>query len=467
VSGSELEHDALTAAAERVEALLASLDEVTAASAIDSYRGGFDHSDPNNVLPFVAFQESRITMSKTDKPAPGARAEVFSWPELKDFSLVLGGPIYQLFRKARLEDRVEDHLLLRVVVISGIIWLPLLMLCLVEGTLLGGVPIPFFSDIETHVRFLVTVPLLVAAELVVHLRMRAIVAQFVERGLVPEGSLERFRAAIRSAVTLRNSIAPELLLLAIVLPLAYYSRAHLLSLESPTWYVRIENGSATVTRAGLWFWCVSNPILQLLAFRWYFRLFIWARFLWQVSRIDLALIPTHPDRNGGLGFLGASAYALSPLLTAHGAALAGFFANRIFHAGASLTDFKLEIVVLVTCLIGVVTGPLCVFAPQILAAKRKGLREYGILGAEYTRDFDRRWLRSADRDGEALLGSGDIQSLADLGNAFSVIKEMNALPVGRDTLIQLILVTVVPFVPLLFTMIPLEELLDRIIGAVF
>src|SRR5512139_640274 len=381
-------------------------------------------------------------MSENEKPVPGASAPLFSWPELENFSLVLGGPLYQLFRKTGLEeDRVEDHLLRRIVVISGIVWLPLLLLCLVEGTLLAGVPIPFIADIETHVRFLVTVPLLVAAELIVHLRMRVIVAQFVERGLVPEAALERFRAAIRSAVKLRNAIAPELLLVTIVFPLAYYFRAHLLSLESPTWYVRIEKGSTTVTLAGVWFWCISNPILQVLAFRWYFRLFIWARFLWQVSRINLALIPTHPDRNGGLGFLGGSAYAFSPLLTAHGAALAGFFANRIFHAGASLTDFKLEVVVLVTGRMAILVRPRCVFAPQILAAKRTGLREYGILGAEYTRDFDRRWLRTPNRDGEALLGSGDIQSLADLGNAFSMIKEMSPLPVGRDTLFQLIVAT--------------------------
>jgi acyl-coenzyme A thioesterase PaaI-like protein len=44
--------EALTAAADRAEALFESLDEVTGARAIDSYRGTFDLGDPNNVLPF-------------------------------------------------------------------------------------------------------------------------------------------------------------------------------------------------------------------------------------------------------------------------------------------------------------------------------------------------------------------------------------------------------------------------------
>ena len=145
--------------------------------------------------------------------------------------------------------------------------------------------------------------------------------------------------------------------------------------------------------------------------------------------------------------------------------VAGLVASRIFHEGASLADFKLEIVALVVLGMLLVLGPLTVFAPQILAAKRRGLREYGAFAADYTRDFHRRWLLSADHDGEPLLGTGDIQSLADLGNSFAVIKEMNAVPFSRDMFLQLIWATLVPFVPLVFTMIPLEELLDRIIGA--
>ena len=212
---------------------------------------------------------------------------------------------------------------------------------------------------------------------------------------------------------------------------------------------------------------MSNPFLQFLLLRWIYRLVIWARFLWQVSRIELDLIPTHPDRNGGLGFLGGSAYAFSPLLAAFSAMVAGLVASRIFYEGASLADFKLEIVFLVAFGMVLVLGPLTVFAPQILAAKRHGKREYGAFAADYVREFDRRWLRCADHDGEPLLGTGDIQSLADLDNAFAVIKEMKAVPFSRDMLLQLVWATLVPFVPLVFTMIPLEELLDRIIGAVF
>src|SRR5262245_65066600 len=106
--------------------------------------------------------------------------------------------------------------------------------------------------------------------------------------------------------------------------------------------------------AGMWYMFVSVPCFQFLLLRWYFRIFIWARFLWQTSRLELALVPTHPDRLGGLGFLANTAFAFTPLLTAHGAMLAGLIANRIFHVGAELNEFKLLIAVLVIVLLGVV-----------------------------------------------------------------------------------------------------------------
>ena len=388
-------------------------------------------------------------------------------PELQNFSLVLGGPLYQLLRKTHLDDDVGSHLRHRILIISGLIWLPLLILCAIKGTLLRGIDIPFLVDVETHARLLVAVPLMILAEFFVHIRMRGIVAQFVERKLVPAGSLERFRQAIMNAMTWRNSVAAELAIIAIIFPLGYYLRTDTFVLKVSTWYATAGPNGATLTLPGLWFTWVSNPILQFLLLRWLFRLVIWARFLWQVSRIDLDLIPIHPDRNGGLGFLGGSAYAYSPLLASFSAMVAGLVASRIFHQGASLADFKLEIVFLVAFGMVLVFGPLTVFAPKILAAKRRGLREYGAFAADYTREFDRRWLRIADHDQEPLLGTGDIQSLADLGNSYAVVKEMQAVPFSRDMLLQLIWATLVPFVPLLFTMIPFNELLDRIIGAAF
>src|SRR5271168_4475640 len=94
--------------------------------------------------------------------------------------------------------------------------------------------------------------------------------------------------------------------------------------------------------AGIWYVFISLPIVQFLLLRWYLRLFIWFRFLWQVSRIDLKLISTHPDRCAGLAFLGKSAYAFGPILFAQGAMLAGLVASRVLYGGESLLAFKMQ-----------------------------------------------------------------------------------------------------------------------------
>jgi hypothetical protein len=212
---------------------------------------------------------------------------------------------------------------------------------------------------------------------------------------------------------------------------------------------------------------ISLPLFQFLLMRWYFRMFIWARFLWQVSRLDLALVPTHPDRLGGLGFLANTAFAFVPLLAAHGALLAGPIAERIFQTGAKLTDFKLGIAALVIFLLAVVAGPLLFFSPRLARAKRKGSREYGTLAERYVREFDAKWLRGGAAADERLMGSADLQSLADLSNSFEVVRSMRIVPLTWDAIVQLIGAILLPLAPLLLTMIPVEELLDRVVGILF
>ena len=400
-------------------------------------------------------------------PTPGSMAGPLR--ELPDFSLVLGGPLFQLLRRAHLSD---DALLLvrqRILVIALLAWLPLLVLSALEGQMLGDdLAVPFLLDMEVHIRFLVALPLLIVAELVVHQRMRPLLQQFMERNLIPEDAMPRFHAAIASAFRLRNSVLAEVLLIAIV-----YGVGILIlwrqywALDAATWYATPSAEGAKLSLAGTWYGYVSLPIFQFLMVRWYFRLFIWTRLLWQVSRIELSLVPTHPDRVGGLGFLSNTVYAFAVLAVAHGALLAGMLSNRIIWLGATLPQFKIEIAILVVFVLCLVVVPLLVFAPQLAQAKRTGLREYGALAERYVREFDAKWLRGGAPADEPLVGSGDIQSLADLGNSYEVVRTMRIMPVTKEAVLRLGAATLVPLVPLLLTMMPLEELLKKLFGILF
>ena len=386
--------------------------------------------------------------------------------DVQNFSLVLGGPLFQLLRRAHLSDDVLMLVRRRVVLAVLICWLPLLALSALHGDLRSGaVAVPFLYDIEAHVRFLIALPLLIVAELVVHQRMRPIGQTFLERNLIPEADLARFDGAVTAALRLRNSVLAEVLLIALVFGVGVLVVwRHYIALDAATWYATPTAGGSTLTLAGIWYGYVSLPIFQFLLLRWYFRLLIWARLLWHVSRIRLSLVPTHPDRVGGLGFLSNTVYAFAVLAVAHGAMLAGAVANRIFYVGATLIDFKVEVALLLALLLLVVYGPLLVFAPQLARAKRTGLREYGTLAERYVREFDTKWLRGGARGDETFVGSADIQSLADMINSFEVVRSMRIALVTRDGVLQLAAATLVPILPLVLTMMPLEELLKRLFG---
>jgi len=384
------------------------------------------------------------------------------------FTIVLGGPLYQLLRRAHVSGDALELARRRVVVIALLAWLPLLVLAILGGEAFSGPAIPFVKDVEAHVRFLVALPLLVAAEVLVHWRIRPVAEEFLARRLVPEASLQRFRAILLSAFRWRNSVVAELAMLAFIygigIPLVW---RHFTTLDVATWYAKPFADGPHFTLAGYWYAYVSVPLFQFLLLRWYYRIAIWIRFLWQVSRIRLDISAMHADQAGGLGFLATTVFAFLPLIVAHGALLSGNLANRIFYAGGHLADSYAEIGLLVAFMLVLVLGPLTVFAPQVNEALRRVSFDYGRLAQRYVRDFEGKWIRPGGLADESPLGTGDIQSLADMGNSLSAAKATNVVPITRQAVVQVVVATLLPIAPLLLTVIPAKELAGRLLKLLF
>jgi hypothetical protein len=386
--------------------------------------------------------------------------------EPPDFSLVLGGPLYQIFRRAHLTGPALELLRRRVVFFVLLCWVPLVVLSFVEGHLLGGSKFSFLRDIETQVRFLISLPTLILAEVIVHRRLQSVVKSFIERHVVSPEELPKFYAVIDSTMRMRNSVIAEIVLLVVVFTGGIWIWRSEVALDVASWYASPQGGQMHLTGAGSWFAFVSVPVFQFILLRWYMRMLIWFWLLLRISLLRLNLLPAHPDRAGGIGFVGKSSIAFTPLLFAQGALLAGQIASRIFYNGQSLLSFKMMIVGFVGFFVAAVLAPLLLFMPKLARAKREGLAEYGALASEYVKEFNQKWLRRKVQADE-LLGSGDIQSLADLGNSFAVVREMRAVPFATDDVIRLLVATVVPLVPLLLTIMPLEQLVTQAIKIVF
>ena len=382
-----------------------------------------------------------------------------------DFSLVQGGPLFQLFVRSHLSTSALGCLKPRIIFFILITWLPLLLLTLVSGQALGSsVQIPFLHDLEVHVRCLLSLPLMLLTEWVVHQRLRPLIGQFVERDIVEPKNRLAFDTCIADALRLRNSVVIEIVLIGFVYTLGHSIYFDMNILKVSTWYATGTTSAIILSPAGYWLGYITLPVYQFLLLRWVFRIGIWGLFLWRLSHLDLNLVPTHPDHAAGLGFLEQSVSAFATLLFSQGALLSGMIAERIIFQGEVLTSFKAEVAVLTIFFLLLVFGPLTVFAPQLAAAKRKGLLDYGALASRYVRDFDKKWRLGEGDPQEMLLGSADIQSLADLNNSVEVIRSMQVFPFNKLTVIQTVLAVLLPLLPLVLTMIPLEDLVQRLIG---
>lgn len=383
-----------------------------------------------------------------------------------DFSLVAGGPTFRLLRLLRASGESLEYLPRRMIGSALIAWLPLLVLAALEGHAVGGdTALPLLRDWETGLRFLVALPLLFWADSFCHQHLGKAVAQFRARHLVPQAQLERFDTALRSAAHLRDSTLAELVLIALVFGFGIQIVWRQFTVVPvATWYGTPAADGTRLSLAGMWLIGVSLPLFHFMLMRWYYRLFIWGRLLRQISKVDLALVPTHPDHAGGLGFIANSVHYFVPVALAHGVLVAGWVGNRIFTLDAALTDFKFEIVGFVILVQALIIGPLLVFVPTLAGTKRTGRREYGAFAERYVRSFDHKWLRGGAAPDEPLVGSADIQSLADLSNSYDVIRTMRVSPFTKESVLVIAAATLAPIVPLVLTMMDAEELFKRLLG---
>jgi hypothetical protein len=374
--------------------------------------------------------------------------------------LTEGGPSHRLELRLGLIRTEAPSIIRRAFLSVMATWVPLLVLSALQGNAIGDlVSIPFMRDFAVHARFVVTVPLLLLAAPVLGPRLADAAAHFVGSGLLLERDYQRFDSAIERGLKWRDSGAAELVLVALAYALTI-SNLRSAAVHVSTWYALRTAAGVDITWAGWWFVIFCVPLMQFLILRWLWRLFLWTQFLWRMNQLELQLIPTHPDEAGGLAFVGEAQQYFGLILFAFSAAVAGVLANDIIYDGLPLAHFAPVIAVYVFLAVGIFFMPILLFCATLWRTKRLGLFQYGTLAKEYTTEFHCKWIMASRPPGEALLGSGDIQSLADLGNSYSFVKKMILVPTGFFTLFHLALACLIPMAPLLLTMMPLEDILQ-------
>jgi hypothetical protein len=380
-----------------------------------------------------------------------------------------GGPFYRLQQRIGLIRGDDPSTGRRVLFLIALTWVPLFILSLLQGRALEPSPREsFLLDFATYARFLVVLPLLIAAEKTVGARFAAAVRQFFRTELVRPRERKAYEDVVARAARWRDSALAEAIMLAIALVGAWtltIERRYGGDLGS--WRVLATGAGSKLSLAGLWYHAIAIPIFQFLLLRWVWRLIIWTRFLYATSRLDLDLVPTHADSAAGLGFLSTAHDSLTVLAFAAGCVTSGDAAFRIAFEGAHLGMFDVPLAVQMALCLLLFVSPLVVLVPDLLAARRAGLGQYTALIDFYNRAFHEKWVSGGKPEPEAFLGTGDIQSLADLGVSYERIKKMRFFPASRQTVVRILAAAAAPALFPILLVVPLADVLKYLAKTLF
>ena len=382
-------------------------------------------------------------------------------PSESEFDLVRAGYSHRMGHRLGLARTDLVGRLTKVLLIVAVTWLPLLLLSLLGGHAVGSrVVLPFFYDPEVHARFLIVLPLLELAEIVVALSLGVQARHLLEMGIVPHEQRPAFRRAQAAALRLRASKVAEICLVVMAYALSLGLRLGLGITEgASSWERDVE----AVTLAGWWNLLVSLPLLYFFLLRWLLVFAAWAQFLFRVSRLNLKLTPTHPDRTGGLGFLGWGLACFATVLAAVSTVFSAAFAAEILQHGESLNSLKFHIIIFAVTALFVLHAPLLAFSGQLSRCRFTGLLEFGALVWRHDCAFDEKWIKDRpSSEQESILGSSDVQSMADIATCYEHINDMRLLPFDSKAFAVLAMAALLPMLPLIGTAIPLQEIVAKL-----
>ena len=373
-----------------------------------------------------------------------------------------GGPLFRLQRCLGL-TRPGDRCIRRralATVLMG--WAPLALLSALRQALTGDGSFWYFvQDHGANTRFLVAVPLFIVAEAWCLPRLSRVSRHFLVSGIVTGDDRERLNAKFTSTNRLLNSNWIEILVLVAAYASVAYLSVTVTGAELPRWHVYQSKSGLDYTAAGQWHLLVSLPLLMFLLYSWIWRQCLWCRLLWSISKLRLQLIPAHPDHLGGLGFLGATLRGYWPLSFALAAIVAGRLGNHT-RAGLSLYDSRYLVAGLLAVVLVLVLTPFFPFIPILRKLRERTNFKYGALGLTIGRAFERKWFSEDIDSNESVLTVQDFSATTDLYSIIGNAHQINRFPIALGPIRELVIVTMLPFVPVVLLVVPFDAVLNTV-----
>ena len=372
---------------------------------------------------------------------------------MPEFSL-FGGPLHRLGSWLRLVRGGTNTIRLGLA-LGLLAWGVLVLAGLLQGL---GHKIFSLTVIGGHVRLLVAIPLFFICETWVAPRMAEFVRNIVASGLVSETELPALESDIRRVGRMKDSWLPEALILLVALMIPLLDTFGIVPGRTGSWESILALAGGKLNLTNVWYLGFCLPLFRFLTLRWLWRLGLWWYFLRRVEKLELHLVPTHPDGVAGLGFLEVVQQHFTPLIMAISAVCSASFAEDII-SGAMAFETLYPMLPMVLLLVAVLfIGPLFIFSRKLWICRVTGWNEYMSMSSRYVSAFDRRWIRDETASGESQLGTSDIQSLADLTNSVRVVRDMRWIIADQSLVMALAVPVILPLLPLVFLKYPVNQL---------
>lgn len=361
-----------------------------------------------------------------------------------------------------LVEPTRVHIVRRALLVALIGWLPLVLLTAAYDLLQGGGGIhALLLETGVHARYLVAAPLLILAESQCARQLGETVRYFADAGLVPDDRRVDFDAAVASTRRWLDSTAADITVFALAYLLAAVSALAHAPDQIPVWH-RSAGTLPAFSAAGWWHVLVSLPLLLVLIFGWFWRLALWARLLWLISRLDLRLIASHPDKMAGLGFVGRSVSAFAVAALALASIAAGRSAHFVLLGASFPTPALMSNAGFLLFLLVLLLAPLLVFTPLLFREWQRGTMEYGALAVRVGEAFEDKWIDHGNVVDPSALKSPDFSATADLYSVASNAYAIRLVPVDLKTLVSLAAALLLPFAPVVLLALPIETILQSL-----
>lgn len=380
-----------------------------------------------------------------------------------DFDLTRGDVLFRLQRRLGLVPPNGLGTVRRAAFWSTLGWLPIALWALVtQRAMPGAAAEPLLAHFGVHARLLVAVPLLILAEGPANALTVRLLRQFIIAGVVPESGLAAYVQAVQRALRWRDAAWPWLVILAIAIALGTYSqtieRAH-----EVDW---AGGGPEGLGFGGYWYLYVGRTIFLTLALGWVWRIGLLAGLLFSIARLELALVPSHADRAGGLGFLERLPSVFAPLALALSFVLASRWAHDAVYHGLSLLSVKIEMLLFIALCIAVFSIPLLFFRGPLKRARGQALLDYGALVGRQGRLVHERWIDGRPVADQALLDAPELGPVADTNALYDAVKAMRTVPFGKSSILPVTVAAALPMLAVLALQVPVARILKGLLHAV-